>query len=482
MSRVSPRGRMLTLAIPVLAALALTACAPRPAAPVAPAAPAAGGAAAAPTSAPAAPAAGGVTELTIITVNNPDMKTMQGFTGKFEASHPNIKLKWVVLPENELRSRVTTDVASGTGSFDVVTVGTYEVPIWAKNGWIVSVDDLMKNNPSNTQANYDVGDLIKPIRLGLSYNNALYALPFYGESSMTFYNKKMFKDAGIVMPAEPTWDQIREFACKLHHPDQKQYGIALRGLPGWGELFAPLTTAINSFGGKWFDDKWTPQVDSKEWHDAVSFYVKLLQDCGVPGAAGNGFSESLTAMSQGQAAMWIDATVAAGFLTDPKQSKIVNDVGFVMAPYANTKKGYHWLWAWSLAIPKTSAHQKEALEFITWATSKDYIALVGTTNGWNTAPPGTRTSTYQNPDYQKAAPFAAVTLQSIQTADPTDATRDKVPYVGVQFVGIPEFQGIGTDVSKEISAAIAGKQSVDDALKKGQDIATKAMKDAGYIK
>jgi sorbitol/mannitol transport system substrate-binding protein len=285
------------------------------------------------------------------------------------------------------------------------------------------------------------------------------------------------------MPEEPTWDQIKEFACKLHKPDKKQYGIALRGLPGWGEVFAPLTTVINTFGGKWFDMDWKPQLDSKEWHDAVSFYVDLIQKCGVPGAANNGFSESLTAMAQGQAAMWVDATVAAGFLTDPKQSKIVNDVGFAMAPYGPVKKGYHWLWSWAYAIPKTSKHQPEALQFLTWSTSKDYIELVGKTYGWQTVPPGTRESTYKNPEYLKAAKaFAEITLKSIETADPTDATRDKVPYVGVQFVGIPEFQGIGTDVSQQISAAIAGKISVDEALKKGQEIATKAMKDAGYLK
>src|SRR5258707_10819735 len=228
---------------------------------------------------------------------------------------------------------------------------------------------------------------------------------------------------------------------------------------------------------------WQSQLDAKKWHDAVSFYVELLQKCGVPGAANIGFSESLNAIAQGQAAMWIDATVAAGFLTDPKQSKIVNDVGFAMAPYATVKKGYHWLWSWAYAIPKTSKHQPEALQFLTWSTSTDYINLVGTKYGWQTVPPGTRESTYKNPEYQKAAAaFADITLKSIQTADPTDATRDKVPYTGVQFVGIPEFQGIGTDVSQQISAAIAGKISVDDALKKGQEIAVKAMKDAGYIK
>jgi len=425
----------------------------------------------------------GPVDITIAVVNNPDMRTLLLLTSQFQAAYPNINPTFVMLPENELRDRVTTDITTGAGSFDMVQIGTFDTPIFAKNGWLASIDDLMAANPKNVQPNYDVEDLLKPIRLGLSYDNKLYALPFYGESSMTFYNKKMFADAGLKMPDEPTWDQIKEFACKLHHPEKQQYGIALRGLPGWGEVFAPLTTVVNTFGGKWFDMNWQPQLDSKEWHDAISFYVDLLQKCGVPGAANNGFSESVTMMAQGKAAMWVDATVAAGFLTDPKQSKVTKDIGFAMAPYETVKKGYHWLWAWAYGIPKTSKHQAEALQFLTWATSKDYINLVGTTNGWQTVPPGTRASTYANPDYKKAAAaFADITLKSIQSADPTDATKDKVPYVGVQFVGIPEFQGIGTDVSKEISAAIAGKESVDDALAKGQTIALKAMKDAGYIK
>ena len=333
------------------------------------------------------------------------------------------------------------------------------------------------------QKNYNVDDLIKGIRLGLSYDGKLYAAPFYGESSMLFYNKKMFAAAGLKMPSDPTWDQVREFARKLHKPAKKQYGIALRGLPGWGEVMAPLDTVINTWGGKWFDENWQPQLTSPEFKDAVSFYVKLIQDYGVPGAANNGFSESLTMLAQGQAAMWVDATVAAGFLEDPKQSKVVGNVGFVMAPYEKVKKGYHWLWSWAYAIPTTSQHQAEALQFLTWCTSKDYIDLVGKTYGWASVPPGTRYSTYKNPNYIKAAKaFADVTLKSIESADPTDATRDKVPYTGVQFVGIPEFQGFGTDVSKQISAAIAGTQTVEQALSASQDIVTKAMTDAGYIK
>ena len=248
---------------------------------------------------------------------------------------------------------------------------------------------------------------------------------------------------------------------------------------------APLTTVVNTFGGRWFDENWQPQLTSKEWNDAVSFYVDLINQCGAPGATGIGFTESLTMMAQGKAAMWVDATVAAGFLKDPKQSTIVDKVGFAMAPQgpATDAKGYHWLWAWSLAVPKTSKHQAEALQFITWATSKDYVNLVGETNGWATVPPGTRKSTYALPEYQAAAgDFAPLTLKSIETADPTACCSKPVPYVGVQFVGIPEFQGLGTDVSQYIADALAGKSTVADALAKGQAKAEQVMKDAGYIK
>lgn len=420
--------------------------------------------------------------ITVAVVNNPDQRRLLELSDQFHAAYPNINVSFVMLPENELRARVTTDITTGTGSFDIVQIGAFETPIFAANGWLASVSGLMDQYPDSVQPDYDVEDLLEPVRKGLSYEDQLYALPFYAESSMTFYNKQMFADAGLEMPADPTWDQIREFACTLHDPANNRYGIALRGLPGWGEVMAPLDTVINTFGGRWFDENWQPQLNTQEWHDAVSFYVSLLQDCGVPGAANNGFSESLTMMAQGQAAMWIDATVAAGFLTDPSQSQIVDDVGFVMSPHGAVEKGYHWLWVWAYAIPETSQHQDAALQFLTWSTSKDYINLVGDSYGWQTVPPGTRESTYANPLYQEAAgAFANVTLSSIQTADPSDATRDPVPYTGVQFVAIPEFQGFGTDVSQQISAAIAGQISVEDALARSQDIVTRAMRDAGYI-
>ena len=419
-------------------------------------------------------------ELTIATVNNNDMLVMESFTEVFEEANPGITLNWLILPENELRNTVTTDVATGSSTFDVITIGMFDTPIMAANGWIHSIDALAEEYPDSVQSDYGFDDLLPAVMAGLSYEDEAYSLPFYGESSMMMYNTELFDEAGLEMPEQPTWEEVREFACALHDPDNGQYGIALRGLPGWGEGMAFQTTVANTFGARWFDENWEPQLTSQEWNDAISFYVSLLQDCGQPGATGTGFTEALTLTAQGQAAMWVDATVAASFLSDPDQSEIVDVVGFAKAPVGPVPKGNHWLWAWSLGIPVTTEHPAEALQFITWATSRDYINLVGENNGIISIPPGTRISTYENQEYLDAAPFAAVTLELMLAADPTDAQRDETPYVGVQFVGIPEFQGIGTDVSQVIAEALAGDISVEEALERSNEIAREAMEEAGY--
>ncbi len=414
--------------------------------------------------------------LTIATVNNPDMKVMEELSPMF-TEETGINLEWVVLPENELRAKVTTDVATGAASFDVVTVGTYEVPIWGANGWLNSIDSLAAENPEMVQADYDFDDLLPAVKAGLSVDGDLHAVPFYGESSFLMYNKAILDAAGLEMPEQPTWEEVREIACAVHDPDNDVYGIVLRGLPGWGEMMAPVTTVANTYGARWFDEEWMPQLDSPEWNEAVTFYANLVQECGPPGVTGNGFTESLTLMSQGQAAMWVDATVAAGFLAN---SEAGPDIDYALAPVGPVEKGNAWLWSWSLAIPSTSEHAEAALRFVTWATSKDYIELVAAENGWASIPPGTRISTYEREEYLEAAPFAELVLQSMLSADPTDSTRDPVPYTGVQFVAIPEFQGIGTDVSQYIAEALAGNTSVEEALERAQAATLAAIEDAGY--
>ena len=414
------------------------------------------------------------TRLTIATVNNGDMIRMQKLTDDFTKMNPEIALSWVTLEENVLRQKVTTDIATKSGQYDILTIGTYEIPIWAKKGWLVPLDDL--------GADYDIDDLLPAIRSGLSLDGKLYAAPFYGESSMIMYRKDLFDKAGIKMPESPTWDFVADAAHKITVNSSETYGICLRGKAGWGENMAFLSATANSFGARWFDEKWRPQFDQPEWKNALSFYVKLMRDAGPPGASSNGFNENLALFNAGKCGMWIDATVAASFVTNPKDSEVADKVGFALAPNTGLGKNANWLWAWSLAVPAGSQKVAAAKKFIAWATSKHYLELVASKDGWANVPPGTRKSLYANPEYQKAAPFGKLTLESINSADPAHPTVKPVPYVGIQFVAIPEFQAIGTAVGQQFSGALAGSSSVDDALAAAQNIATREMTRAGYIK
>lgn len=410
------------------------------------------------------------TKLTIATVNNGDMIRMQGLTEDFTKANPDITLEWVTLEENVLREKVTTDIATKGGQFDVLTIGTYEVPIWGKKGWLVELTGVD-----------DPDDLLPAIRNGLTVDGKLYAAPFYGESSMVMYRKDLMEKAGLTMPDAPTWEFIGKAARAMTDKDNEIYGICLRGKAGWGENMAFLTATSNSFGARWFDENWKPQFDQPEWKATMQFYLDLMKDAGPPGASSNGFNENLALFNAGKCGMWIDATVAASFVTNPKDSKVADKVGFALAPDNGLGKRGNWLWAWSLAIPAGSAKVDAAQKFIGWATSKQYTELVASKEGWANVPPGTRTSLYANPEYAKV-PFAKMTLDSINSADPTMPTVKPVPYVGVQFVAIPEFAGIATNVGQIFSAALAGEKSLDDALTEAQDVTTREMTKAGYIK
>jgi sorbitol/mannitol transport system substrate-binding protein len=412
-------------------------------------------------------------ELTIATVNNADMIIMQKLSPEWEKATGN-KLNWVVLEDNVLRQRVTTDIATKSGQFDIMTIGGYETPIWGKAGWLLAVDDLGDD--------YDYDDLIKPVRAGLTVDGKLYAVPFYAESSFTLYRKDLFEAAGLKMPDAPTYTEIKEFATKLTDKSKEQYGLCLRGKPGWGENMAYLSTLVNTFGGSWFDESWKPQMSSDTWKKAINYYVDLMKEAGPPGITSNGFNENQALFSTGHCAMWIDATSAAGRIYDPKQSQVADKVAFTKAPVEVTPNGSSWAWSWNLAIPASTKKAEAAKSFLKWATSKGYVELVGKSEGWVAVPPGTRQSTYANEEYKKAAPFAETVLKAIESADPTKPTKDPVPYTGIQFVAIPEFQAIGTIVGQAISSAVAGQQSVDAALDGAQKQAEQIMTQAGYIK
>ncbi|MEU5344444.1 sugar ABC transporter substrate-binding protein [Streptomyces sp. NPDC020766] len=420
--------------------------------------------------------ASGNTTITVALAANPQMKTAESLISDFEKKNPGIKVKFTTLPENDLRPAVTKDVATKAGQYDVAMIGSYEVPIWAKNGWIVPLDDYVAKDTA-----WDSNDVLQPIKDIVSADGKLYAAPFYGSSSFLFYRKDLARKAGVTIPQKPTWEQVAAAAAKMDDKKDGVSGICLRGLPGWGQNLASLTTVINTFGGRWFDEQWHPQLTSPETEKAVQFYVDLLRSHGQQDAAKDGWEGCLQQITQGKTAMWYDDTVFAGSALQQATSQVKNNLGFALAPVEKTQAS-GWLWSWGLGITQSSQHKDAAWKFISWATSKDYIKLAGAKAGWDSVPPGSRTSTYSIPEYQTAAKsYADLTLKSINTANPKQPTVKPVPYSGVQYVQIPEFTDIGDYVSQQIAGAISGTQSVKQALKKSQSYTEGVVKKAGYL-
>jgi sorbitol/mannitol transport system substrate-binding protein len=384
----------------------------------------------------------------------------------FEKQNPGIKVKFATYTEGDLRAAIEKDVSTHSNSFNVVMVGPYEAPLFAKNNWLV---DLTKQYTASDPS-YDVSDLLPAVAKSLSYNGDLYAAPFYGESSMLYYNKTLLAQAGITMPAHPTWTQVEAAAAKLNKPGSEA-GICLRGLAGWGDNMASLDTVINTFGGEWYNTSWQAQLTSPADTAAINFYVNLVKQYGESGASNDSFNQLLTLYGQGKCAMWYDSTVAATSLATTYPS-VYKDTGYAFAPVDKTTSS-GWLWSWSLGIPQGVSDQGAAWKFISWATSKQYDTLVASKYGWSAVPPGSRTSLYQNASYLKAAaPFASITLQSIDGTDPDHPTVGKVPYVGVQYVDIPQFETLGMTVGQQIAGAIAGTESVSQAISSAQSAAS----------
>ncbi|HEY0402048.1 MAG TPA: sugar ABC transporter substrate-binding protein [Blastococcus sp.] len=412
------------------------------------------------------PGGGGPNSINVLMVNNPQMVDLQRLTAANFTADTGINVNFTVLPENDVRDKISQEFSSQAGQYDVATLSNFEIPIYAKSKWIAPLDDYVAADPT-----FDQSDILPPMTTSLSAaDGKLYGEPFYGESSFLMYRKDVLANAGIEMPANPTWQQVADIAARVDGAQPGMAGICLRGQPGWGQVFAPLTTVVNTFGGTWFTKDWQAQVDSAEFRNAVQFYVDLVRTHGETGAPQAGFTECLNNLIQGNAAMWYDATSAAGSL-EAATSPVRGKIGYVAAPVVETPSS-GWLYAWSWSIQQASTKKDDAWKFISWASSKGYEGLVGSQLGWSRVPAGKRASTYTSEAYLKeSSAFAQPTLDAILRADPNNPGVQPRPAPGIQFVDIPEFPDLGTQVSQEVSSAIAGQTSVDAALKRGQQLA-----------
>ena len=412
--------------------------------------------------------------INVAIVDNPNQQDLAHLTPSLFTAKSHIKVNYAILDEGTLREVTTRDEGAGSHQFDAVMIGPYEAPQFGRDGYITDLTRLALSDRA-----YKLGDIIPSVRNALSYHGRLYAAPFYGESSFLMYRKDVFEEAGIEMPAHPTWTQVADIARRIDTPDRA--GICMRGKPGWGELGATFGTVLNTFGGTWWSAKPDgsvdrAMVDQPEFRRALQFYVDLVRDAGESHPARAAFTQCLAQYLSGKVTMWYDATVAAGLL-EADNSDVKGKNGYAPAPVERTRAS-GWLWSWALAIPATSRKADLAWKYISWATGPQYLKQAGTRipGGWAAIPPGTRRSTYRIPDYEEAsAAFAPATLDAIESApidNPGTTKRPGLP-AAVAYVGIPEYKDVGDQCTELFSAVIAGRLSIDAALENCQKVASR---------
>lgn len=407
--------------------------------------------------------------ITVLMVNNPQMLELQELTKEHFTEKTGIEVNFVVKVEQDMRDTASTEFANQSGIYDVATLSNFEIPYYAEAGWISDMESIA-NDPE-----FDQDDILPPMTEALSANGKVYGQPFYGESSFLMYRKDLFEKHGLEMPPNPTWEQVAGYAAKINEAEPDMRGICLRGLAGWGDNLASITTVVNTMGGTWFDEDWNAQVNTGGFKKAANFYVDLVREHGEAGAATFSFPQCLNAMQQGKVAMWYDATSGAGPM-EAADSPVKGKVGYVAAPHDQTENA-GWLYTWAWAIQKASLHQEDAKEFVAWASSKEYEELVMAdtehdTGGPANVPAGKRASTYENPEYlEVAGTFATPTMNAIKNARADDPGVQKRPYNGIQFVGVPSFTDFGTECAKQFSSAISGSKTTDAALDRCQALA-----------
>ena len=420
--------------------------------------------------------------INIALANNPISQALSKLAKeKYKAAGVTVNI--AVLPENDLRQKLTTEASTGGTSYDMFFIGPYEAASWAKNGWLENLEPYFKAMPAGELAAYDRPDLIQGMVGSLAVDGQSFALPFYGESSFIMYNKDLFAAKGLAMPDEPTWDQIYELAKKINDPANGIVGMTMRGAPGWGMSGAPFVTIVNAFGGKFYDMNWNATVDTPEQRAAWAMYKNILRDAGQPDILSYTYNECIALMQSGKAGIYYDATSIAPAL-EGAESKVQGKVGYAMAPHQKMTTNTSWLWNWAMGInPKSSdAKKKATFDFMVWATSKEYAKMsVDLDPTGSSTPPAARTSTYALPAYSKT-PYAAMTVKALKAMDFTKPTIDPVPYVGLQYIAIPEFADAGTQMTQFLADYVVDKITLDEAIKKTNDVFNQVAIDGGYRK
>ena len=401
------------------------------------------------------------TEITVALRSLPETDIIVSRLSEFE-EQTGINVRVAQYPEQQLRDKLVQDLSTGAGQFDVIAVDSIIIPEFAEAGWVAPLDDLI---PNATQ-DYDIADISAGARGLLSYKDSLYGLPIYTEVTQLMYRKDLLEEASLAVPE--TMDELVAAAEQLTDRANNRYGIALRGLRGFGMNVYTWAGFLHAYGGQFLSENTTPDINNEAGVEATRVYAELTREYGPPGQANFSWDNVQNAFTSGQAAMIIDANNFYTRIEDPTKSNIAGKIGYAVVPAGPNGRfpaSYALGFAVSPVGAKTEAEKQAATEFILWATSYD-MQLASIEKGIVSQ---TRDKVLTSDEYRAAAneEWLESTAESLRIANPNYLPQTVA------------YRTMGDIVGVSVQEVISGQQDAQAALDQAATQVEEYLKQVG---
>jgi len=380
-----------------------------------------------------------------------------------------INVDYTMFEEAQLREKTTTDIMTGTGIFDAYMFDPMYMRGYDRADGLQDLNVFLDDPALTDKVGMDwPADFPADFVAMGSLDDRILGLPMHMSGQILYYNKKIFEENGLDPNHPPaTMEEMAEFAAACHHPEDGQYGIALRGLRGAGLNVFAWSSFFKAFGGEWFDADWNPMLDSPEAIASVEYYANLVRDYGPPGVANWEWSKILNALQQGTIAMTIDAPPFAGTIEDESKSLTAGEWGYAPNP-AGAAGRVMTPYSWFLGISPyaTTEKQQAAWLFISFVTSKPVQLALGTMEC-----PSRKSVILDdalNAELPWMAEWQAALVDNSQYADPDARPR------------LAEWAEIGDAMGVELESVIAGSKDAATACASANQQIQRIMEEAGY--
>ncbi len=385
-----------------------------------------------------------------------------------------IHVEYSITPESSYFDKVSTSLASGSGSPDLFMSGAYQLWDYSAAGYVEDLNTFLED-PAMVTPDYDYDDFVQSAVNALKWSGVpgdpvgegmQLGLPLAFEVYTMAYNTRAFEQVGIDVPR--TYDELLEACDKLQKWNgENSYAVAVRGARDWGTIHPAYMSMFAAFGAKDFTiegDQLVSQVNSPEAVAMTEFFVDMIKRGGTSSWSKYTWYDCGVDLGTGNAAIVLDADNNPVHQNWEGASEEAGNIAFAPMPVA--KEGDPQIsnyWTWSIAMNSASQNKGAAWYYIMYFTSKDYAKFA--TIESNVLDPA-RTSVWESDE------FAALMECQPGYIDAFNATINDTT---ILFTPQPYFFETTTEWAATLQDIVAGQygsvQEGLDSLKEKMDMA-----------